>query len=738
MRLTIALWLAIVATMVPLLRVVHSGGWLPGAAVLAAVLLAVGFALRRARRVPAIAVTLVEIVVWVAAITAVFLPSTALLRVIPTGEAVREGTDLVRDAGQQILEGVAPLAATAALGFVIVAALGLLTIALDHVVLTARMPLLAAVALVIVWLIPAIAVPAGVDVVAFVVLAAAILYLIRAETRTRETTAARAGGVTAVAVTIGVVAIVGAVIGGPALPPPTASAGGSGVAASIDPSLDLGDDLRQPSDVAVLTFRSDAPQLPNLRVATLSLFDGDVWQPDRPRSVELTDAGLDPVTAGDGIRIAEYHTNVDVTQLSSAYLPVPYPAVTVTGLEGDWRAVPYSRTLLTGQSNAQGQRYEVVSQAPQPTLEQIRAASARLDDTAVDVTAVPADTPAVVGDTARTVTAGAETDYDRLVALQSWFRGPEFTYSLDTPVVEGFDGAGVEAVAAFLDRKEGYCVHFAGAFALMARTLGMPSRIVVGFLPGEFTGDTVDGQRVAEVTTGQLHAWPEVYFEGVGWVAFEPTKSLGTPTRFASATDPAGASGDDVTAPTTAPTASATPTTSPTERADAGGDASAVTARGIDLRPLAGIVLVVLVIGAAPGLAGAAHRRVQRRRGGSAGAWRAVQDTAIDLGVSVPSSESPRALGARLVARHGAPAAEMSRLVAAIERASYAPPGGAAVGTRSMDAEASRATPFDDAAQIRRAMLAAVGARERVRAIVLPRSLVIRPGSAFADRDALA
>ena len=63
---------------------------------------------------------------------------------------------------------------------------------------------------------------------------------------------------------------------------------------------------------------------------------------------------------------------------------------------------------------------------------------------------------------------------------------------------------------------------------------------------------------------------------------------------------------------------------------------------------------------------------------------------------------------------------------------------GVAVGTRSMDAEASRATPFDDAAQIRRAMLAAVGARERVRAIVLPRSLVIRPGSAFADRDALA
>jgi transglutaminase-like putative cysteine protease len=50
-------------------------------------------------------------------------------------------------------------------------------------------------------------------------------------------------------------------------------------------------------------------------------------------------------------------------------------------------------------------------------------------------------------------------------------------------VQEGFDGQGVDAVAAFLQAKTGYCVHFAGAFALMARSLGMPTRIVVGFLP---------------------------------------------------------------------------------------------------------------------------------------------------------------------------------------------------------------------------------------------------------------
>lgn len=737
LRLTIALWIALVATTIPLLRVVHSGAWLPGAALLMAVLLMVGFALRRRRRMPAIAVTLTELAVWTVAITGVFLPETALLRVIPTGGVVQAVPEIVQQAGQEILEGVAPLAATSSLSFVIVAALGLVAIALDHVVLTARMPLLAAVALVIVWLIPAIAVPAGVDVVAFVVLAAAVLFLIRAETRTRETSVARAGGVSAVALAIGAVAIVGAVIGGPVLPPPTATAGGAGLAASIDASLDLGDDLRQPNDVTVLTFRSDAPQLPNLRVATLSLFDGAVWRPDRPRAIPLTDSGLDAVTAADGVGISEYRTNVDVTRLSSAYLPVPFPAVGVTGLSGDWQAVPYSRTLFTGQSNAQGQRYEVVSQVPRPTLEQIRAVPARIDDAAVDVTEVPADTPAVVADTARAVTAEATTDYDRLIALQSWFRGPEFAYSLDTPVEEGFDGAGVDAVAAFLERKEGYCVHYAGAFALMARTLGMPSRIVVGFLPGDYTGDAVEGQRVAAVTTSQLHAWPEVFFEGIGWVAFEPTKSLGTPTRFVSATDAAGAPDDELTGASSTPTAAATPSAAPMDRPDSGGDASAVGARGLDLGPLGATTLVVLLVLAAPGVVGWARRRVQRARGGTADAWRAVQDAALDLGVAVPLSESPRAFGARLMTEHGAPVPEMSRLVAAVERANYAPPDARASARRTA-ASADRPGAFAEAEAIRAAMFAEAGGRERLRATLLPRSLVIRPGSAFADRDAPA
>ena len=70
----------------------------------------------------------------------------------------------------------------------------------------------------------------------------------------------------------------------------------------------------------------------------------------------------------------------------------------------------------------------------------------------------------------------------------------------------------------FLQTRRGLCEQFASTFAVMARTLGIPSRVAVGFTPGELNGDgsySVFGKNA--------HAWPEVWFDGIGWVDFEPT-----------------------------------------------------------------------------------------------------------------------------------------------------------------------------------------------------------------------
>lgn len=723
---TVALLLAIVAALIPLFSVIAGGAWAALAFVLSALLLGAGYLLRRLRLVAGV-VTLALLALWTAIMTAVFFSDVAWLLVIPSGEAFARVPRLLEIASSDIAVGVAPLEASASLTFLIVGAVGVLTIALDHVVLTARMPLLGGVALIAVWLIPTIAVPRAVDLWAFALLALALLWLMRTETRARHRAlqpAAPRGGVGGVAAVIAASAVVIAVIVAPVLPTAVAPAGGFGGGTRIDASLNLGDDLRRPAEVPVVRQWSASGGPSYLRVATLTELEGGSWRPDRARTVPVEEWEPED-SAAEGIEIVESSRTVEVLDLSSAQLPVPADAVSIEGLSGTWRIAAENGTVVSPSSAARGQRFDVVTRSPAPTIEQARAAQARGGPD--DARGLPAETPDDLGALAAEVTADAGTDYDRLLALQSWFRGPEFDYSLEAPVEDGFDGSGVEAVSRFLQVRSGYCVHFASAFALMARSLDMPSRVVVGFLPGLATGDVVDDERVYQATTAQLHAWPEVFFEGIGWVGFEPTKSLGTAQRFAS-------DDDSSNEPEPEPTASSTP--QPTSTASAAprpeddptaGTTPTSTVSVTQALPVVGIVAAILVVLALPTLVSATvtRRRAAQARGGSAvAAWRLVQDAAIDLGIPVPDSESPRAFGYRLRRHHGAPADAVERLVDAVERASYAPPGSFG------DEGAAMAT---DAAAIRAGLYSAVAAPRRRIARLLPRSLVIRPGSTFAE-----
>jgi transglutaminase-like putative cysteine protease len=735
LTLTIGVLVAVFAALLPLMRVVRPSSWLLGAIVLAVAILAAGFIARR-YRLPALAVTLIEASVWVVFMMLVFLRDTALLWAIPTPETVRALPGLLAAASEEIALGAAPLDASVALSLLIVGGTGLLTIIVDHVVLTARMPLLAAIGLIAVSLIPSIAVPGEVDIMAFVLLAAAILFLIRTDTRAREEPAdreaTRSAGVPATALGIGAIAVVVALVAVPLLPQPVARAGSGtvGTGPGIDATLQLGDDLRRPREVEVMQVRSTAPAPPYLRATTLSQLEGSVWEPDRVRTVPLeNELALGVVPVDEEIRLSEYVTTVEVTNLASPWLPVSYPAVSVNGLQGDWTAAPYNRTVLSQAATTQGQNYEIITNVPRPTLEQIRARTAGGPDQRDGTTSLPVEIAPIVGDLALEVTAGATNDYDALVALQSWFRGSEFSYSLDAPVDEGFDGSGTDAVARFLEVREGYCIHFASAFALMARTLGMPSRIVVGYLPGSATSDAIERETVYSVSSGQLHAWPEVLFEGIGWVPFEPTNGLGVPTSFTAAGSPTGGA-DDPAAATPAPSTSASAGggLSPDELDEEQNGAEAGAA-GTSVNPLPAltVILGILLALSIPAFVRELRRRqmlVSARAGDAAAAWLAVQDAAIDLGIDVPASETPRTLGTRLVEQHGAPAAEMSLLISAIERASYAPGGKHAFWQG--DALA------DSATTVRAAMLASADAPRRLLALLVPRSLIVRPGSVYA------
>ncbi|KRA24194.1 hypothetical protein ASD65_06990 [Microbacterium sp. Root61] len=738
LALTIGVFVAVFAAMMPLLRVIETGWWVLGAVVLSAAVLAAGFVARRFR-LPAVAVSLIEAAVWVVLLTVMFLRDSALLGLIPTPDTVRTVPGLIGAGIDEVVLGAAPLEAGTPLSFFIVGAMGILTIVIDHVVLTARMPLLASVGLIAISLIPSIAVPGEIDVTSFVLLAASILFLLRVETRARETAGdtstpstrtAPAGGVSATALGIGAIGVIVAIVATPLLPPLAEAGSGVGVGAAIDPTLQLGDDLRRPAEVEVLTVRTSAQAPPYLRAATLSAFDGSVWQPDRSRTLPLdSPSGLGPITADEEIRVVQETTTVQVQDLDSPWLPVAFPAISVTGLDGEWSAVPYNRTVVSRDGSAQGQSYDVTTELPRPTLEQIRARTAGGPELRDETTALPADLPPIIGELAAQITADKTNDYDRLVALQTWFRGSEFQYSLEAPVEEGFDGTGADAVARFLEVRAGYCVHFASAFALMARTLGMPARIVVGYLPGSNTNTTIDGKTVYAVSSSQLHAWPEVYFGGIGWVPFEPTNSLGVPTTFsAGSTTPGGADPQQSAAPLPRESASSSASPSPSAGGLRPGDSQAGRAEdALDPTPVLVTLFGILVALAIPGLIRELRRRqllAAARGGDAAAAWTSVQDVAIDLGIDVPGSESARALGTRLVQAHGAPADEMSLLIGGIERASYAAGGrhGFWQGAEMADA----------ATAVRAGMLAAVDRSRRILALAAPRSLIVRPGSVYA------
>jgi transglutaminase-like putative cysteine protease len=119
---------------------------------------------------------------------------------------------------------------------------------------------------------------------------------------------------------------------------------------------------------------------------------------------------------------------------------------------------------------------------------------------------------------ARTVAGETRSPYAAVVALEAWFRSTGgFTYSEQPGTTPGLP----PLVGFVMDTKTGYCQHFAGAMALMARLLGTPARVAAGFVPGRYQDD------FWQVSDHDAHTWVEVWFPRYGWLPFDPTPGRG-------------------------------------------------------------------------------------------------------------------------------------------------------------------------------------------------------------------
>lgn len=445
-----------------------------------------------------------------------------------------------------------------------------------------------------------------------------------------------------------------------------------------DPTLDLRRQLNRPDDLTIMTYTTDRPTGTYLRLASLPKFDNRGWQ-NAPIDVLDGQPGSIPGLATDPA--TRRHTTINIGDFNSEYLPLPYAPRNVQA-PGDWGHDGQSLVFLATGANrgeaTRGLKYSVDSVDIEPDGNALSTASAGVPADSELTSEVPGDVPQEITDLAFEITKDYRTPALKAAAIQSYLRSDEFTYS-----TEPGPGSGYESLANFLLRdKYGYCEQYAGAMALMARIVGIPTRVSVGFLPGE----QVSNDRW-EVSTHDLHAWPELYFEGHGWVRWEPT-----PAGETAVAPPWTVAREGGTGESEPPSASATQTqeepsasaSSSEESASASPSAGPVGTSESGWGPLLPVALsiiggaLLLTLLSLPALVRAARRRARFRGHGPVkdqveGLWTELRDTSYDLGRRWPTG-SPRAIGRQVATSlEGEQVHQMARLSRTVERARYAP-----------------------------------------------------------------
>ncbi|HEY3186447.1 MAG TPA: DUF3488 and transglutaminase-like domain-containing protein [Solirubrobacteraceae bacterium] len=370
---------------------------------------------------------------------------------------------------------------------------------------------------------------------------------------------------------------------------------------SLAPFVDIGQKLSNTENQELFTV--GAPQPDYWRIAALDQYSGDgggQWTLSAEGDANVR-VGL-PAQDPGGTFVQHF----SIGPLGERWLPAAYQPVAIT--LDDTLVVRSSDTLVADSRDVSHLRYTVASRLPPPagtvSAEQQAATARPLPPDVKRYTTLPATTDIErIQQIAQEATRGATTPYGQAKALNDYFRGGNFVY--DTTVGSLDNGP---AILEFLANRRGFCVQFASAYAVMARSLGIPARVAVGFTPGSRAADGT-----WHVTSHDAHAWPEIYLAGLGWThLFDPTPAK------------SGAGGSDLpgdTSPgapvTTLPTATTTPTVTTPNSGGNGtsGSSSGTTPVPPTLAPVAasssegglGPWLVVVVVLALVALAIAAY-----------------------------------------------------------------------------------------------------------------------------------
>ncbi|BBG03096.1 MULTISPECIES: transglutaminase TgpA family protein [Pseudonocardia] len=609
--------------------------------------------------------------------------------VLPGPAALDELATLLGGAGTQIDAGIPPVAATPEILLLVTLGFGALTIAVFGLAVTIGAPAAAGVPLLVVFAVP---VALQSDLLPWWSLVAAaagfgVLLLLRPD-RLRQAPA----GVAVVAVAVAGALLVGTATTAVGTAGRFDAAGGAGAGGGADGSIGLSPftSLRgqltrsEPREL----FRVRGMENPSyLRALTLQTYvPQEGWTAGRPRpGIPLT-GPLPPSTTGPA---TEQTVQVENLGFRDYWLPV-FGDPTAIDVGPDGWAYDAEGGIAYSERPREEDGWSQSMRLPEPSAEQLRTASGpvTVDSAYLDATGVDPR----VAQIARDVSAAAANPFDRAMAIENHFTGPDslFSYSLATA-----PGAGDDALVDFLTvGRTGYCEQYASAMAVMLRAVDIPARVAVGFTAGT---DGADGRTIS---TENAHAWVEAWFPGYGWMTFDPTpltdgqtiepgyvqqaqeQDGGTPAQEQPAPEPAPAppaDGGDA-APEPPPPAEAQPGTT-------AGTGSLWGPLIVVAALVAGLVLLAL----SPGLW---RRRQYARRAGiaraggtgaAAAAWEEILAASRDHGVPVPPEDTVRAAAARITDRHdlsGRPAEALAELAERVEASWY---GGVLPGPETLD-----------------------------------------------------
>ncbi|MCM2576447.1 transglutaminase TgpA family protein [Streptomyces meridianus] len=757
-RLTVCAAAATLMAACSLLPLVDSGSWILRVALLLMVLAAVGGLARRvplARPLTVASQTLVALLL----LTLMFVPRHAVAGVLPGPDAMRAFAGLLAAGVEDVGRFATPAPVTIGIRLLLVGGVVVIGLSVDALAVTYRRAAPAGLPLLALYSVAAGLAQGGARWLWFLFASGGYLLLLLAEGRDRLSQWGRlfsgvpgwpgtgrngSGGSALAPVRTG--RRIGAVALGVALLVPTVlpsldggllaarRAGGTGsgpggTISAVNPLVSLQNSLNQSDNREVLNYRTDSEQTRDLylRIVALDRFDGTSWKPSERRVTDVPSPLPPPDGLSPGVRTTRITSNVSAAEwYAQNWLPLPYPATDVD-IDGRWRYEPAGRTLVGDRNQTtRGVRYRVTSLLVQPTPARLARAGTPPSDVLREYTRVPASLPPVVARTAEQVTAGASNDYERAVKLQTWF-ATDGDFEYDTKVRPG---NGSQAITRFLRDKKGFCVHFAFSMAAMARTLKIPARVAVGFTPGS---PQSDGSM--SVGLKDAHAWPELYFPGVGWTRFEPTPTRGTIPEYAVDDAPTGSGNPEPETP--GPENSEAPPAAPPSAdacppqlkklgecpGDVQREIGTPQETGPSLGAVSAAVLLGLVVVLLPFLPMLWREKLRRDRLGRSGdgagrtlaAWREFLDSGWDHGIVPDDSRTPRKAAEAIVrgGRLSGPAAEAAhRLAEAVDQVLYAPvPRGGGASA-------------DDVRRVRAGLHASAKFRGRLQARFAPRSSV--------------